>query len=60
MFRPDVARHEGRGYSKMAEKGICHGRNFGIVALSDGSVQQLNDATLVQTLLGYNPAIENR
>src|SRR6185436_10415178 len=37
---------------------ICHGVNFGIVVLSDGSVQQLNDATLVQTLLGYNPAIE--
>ena len=38
--------------------GICHGANLGIVALGDGSVQQLNDATLVQTLLGYDPATE--
>jgi prepilin-type N-terminal cleavage/methylation domain-containing protein len=39
-------------------RSICHGANFGIVALGDGSVQQLNDATLVQTLLGYDPAVE--
>jgi len=37
-------------------RGICHGANIGLVALSDGSVQQLNDASLVQTLLGYNSA----
>jgi hypothetical protein len=29
-----------------------------MVALSDGSVQQLNDIRLVQTLLGYDPAKE--
>ena len=39
-------------------KTFCHGANFGQVALGDGSVQQLNDARLVQTLLGYDPATE--
>jgi prepilin-type N-terminal cleavage/methylation domain-containing protein len=39
-------------------KGICHGINLGIVALGDGSVQQFNDATLVETLLGYDTATE--
>jgi prepilin-type N-terminal cleavage/methylation domain-containing protein len=39
-------------------KAFCHGANFGLVALSDGSVQQLNDASLIQTLLGYDPAAE--
>jgi len=39
-------------------RGICHGANIGIVALSDGSVQQLNDSSLVQTLVGYDPAKE--
>src|SRR3954471_15371455 len=39
-------------------KGICHGANAGIVALSDGSVQQLNDSGLVQTLVGYDPETE--
>jgi hypothetical protein len=39
-------------------KGICHGVNVGIVTLSDGSVQQLNDSLLVQTLTGYEPAAE--
>jgi hypothetical protein len=39
-------------------KGVCHGANLGIVALSDGSVEQMNDSGLVQTLLGYNPAVE--
>ena len=37
---------------------ICHGINIGVVAVSDGSVHQFNDRTLVQTLLGYNPATE--
>ena len=37
---------------------ICHGANRGIVALSDGSVSQLNDATLAATLRGYNPLTE--
>jgi len=39
-------------------RGICHGVNLGLVAVGDGSVQQLNDMTLVQTLLGYDPATE--
>ena len=39
-------------------RGICHGANLGIVALCDGSVQQLKDRSLVETLLGYNTAIE--
>jgi prepilin-type N-terminal cleavage/methylation domain-containing protein len=39
-------------------QGICHGANTGVVALSDGSVQQWNDLRLVQTLVGYNPATE--
>jgi len=39
-------------------KGICHGANIGIVALGDGSVQQLNDSRLVQTLIGYDPGSE--
>lgn len=39
-------------------KGVCHGANAGIVTLSDGSVQALNDARLVQTLIGYDPAKE--
>jgi prepilin-type N-terminal cleavage/methylation domain-containing protein len=39
-------------------RGICHGANLGIVALGDGSVLRLNDAELVQTLLGYDPATE--
>ena len=39
-------------------KGSCHGVNVGVVALSDGSVQQLNDSRLVGTLTGYDPASE--
>jgi prepilin-type N-terminal cleavage/methylation domain-containing protein len=39
-------------------KGFCHGINAGFVALSDGSVQQLNDSRLVQTLVTYDPATE--
>ena len=39
-------------------RGICHGANAGIVALGDGSVQQLNDSLLVQMLTGYDPAAE--
>jgi prepilin-type N-terminal cleavage/methylation domain-containing protein len=38
--------------------GICHGSNSGTVALGDGSIQRLNDTTLVQTLVGYDPATE--
>ena len=39
-------------------KGICHGPNTGVVALSEGSVQQLDDSRLVRTLLSYDPARE--
>jgi len=39
-------------------RGICHGANIGMVALGDGSVHQLNDFSLVETLLGYNPTTE--
>lgn len=39
-------------------RGMCHGANSGVVAISDGSVQQWNDLRLVQTLIGYNPATE--
>ena len=39
-------------------KNACHGANLGQVALGDGSVQQLSDAALVQTLLGYDTAVE--
>ena len=35
-------------------RGLSHGANVGMVVLGDGSVQQLNDASLVQTLLGYD------
>jgi hypothetical protein len=38
--------------------GVCHGVNFGIVALGDGSAHQLNDRKLVQILLGYDTAVE--
>lgn len=39
-------------------KGSCHGANIGIVVLGDGSVHQLNDTRLVETLVGYDPATE--
>lgn len=39
-------------------KGVCHGAGMGMAALVDGSVQSYNDARLVQTLLGYDPATE--
>jgi len=35
-------------------RGICHGENVGMAALSDNSVQQFNDSSVVQTLLGYD------
>lgn len=34
---------------------ICHGANSGVAAFVDGSAQQLNDITLVETLLNYDP-----
>lgn len=49
---------EGGAHTAKWRKGICHGANVGIVAVSDGSVQQLNDSRLVQTLVGYDPATE--
>jgi len=39
-------------------KSACHGANYGHLALGDGSVQSYTDATLVQTLLGYDLAAE--
>jgi hypothetical protein len=39
-------------------RGICHGANSGAVALSDGSVHQLDDSRLVRTLLGYDTSRE--
>ena len=39
-------------------KGACHGENIGVVSLSDGSVHELNDSRLVQTIMGYDPASE--
>ena len=38
--------------------GICHGADFGLVALGDNSVHPLNDTRLVQTLVGYDPSKE--
>lgn len=39
-------------------RGICHGENSGNVILGDGSIHQLNDVRLVQTLLGYDTTTE--
>ena len=39
-------------------RGMCHGVNIGMAALSDGSVHQYNDSSVVQTLLGYDLAKE--
>jgi len=39
-------------------KSSCHGANYGLMTLGDGSVQSYTDATLVQTLLGYDTAVE--
>jgi prepilin-type N-terminal cleavage/methylation domain-containing protein len=49
---------ETRARSAQWRKAICHGPNLGMVVLCDGSVQQLNDASLVKTLIGYDPAAE--
>jgi len=40
------------------QKSICHGADLGMVVLSDGSVQQLNNVRLRQTLTGYDPGSE--
>lgn len=37
-------------------KGVCHGLNVGTVVLGDGSVDRLDNASLVRTLLGYKAA----
>jgi len=47
----------GAGTAKW-RKSICHGANVGQIVLSDGSVQQFNDAGLAKSLLGLNPATE--
>ena len=39
-------------------RGICHGANSGNMAMSDGSVQQFNDARLRQAIIGYDPVGE--
>ena len=39
-------------------QGTCHGANSGVVAISDGSVQQWNNSRLVQTLISYNPSTD--
>ncbi len=39
-------------------KGACHGANLGLVVLGDGSVQQLNNITLIRTLLSYDTSKE--
>ena len=49
---------EGGSRSASWRRGICHGANLGVTVLSDGSVQQLNDNRLVQTLTGYDTAKE--
>jgi prepilin-type N-terminal cleavage/methylation domain-containing protein len=35
-------------------RSICHGANYGQVVLTDGSVEQMNNASLVKTLLSYD------
>jgi len=49
LSSPDTGAHDAKW-----RKGICHGANIGVAALSDGSVQQFNDGYLVQTLLSYD------
>jgi prepilin-type N-terminal cleavage/methylation domain-containing protein len=39
-------------------RGIGHGANVGMVGLGDNSVHQINDVTLVETLVGYDTATE--
>jgi prepilin-type N-terminal cleavage/methylation domain-containing protein len=53
LFSPDTGARTAKW-----RKGVCHGENAGVVALGDGSVQQLNDTRLVQTLLSLDPAAE--
>lgn len=45
----------GGGRAAKWRKGICHGNNMGNLAFADGSVRQLNDTILVQTIVGYSP-----
>jgi prepilin-type N-terminal cleavage/methylation domain-containing protein len=47
-----------RARSAKWRRGMCHGANRGVVALSDGSIHHWNDSRLVQTLVGYDPATE--
>jgi len=53
LTSPDTAAR-----SAQWQKAICHGADIGMVALSDGSVQQLNNSRLRQTLTGYDPSSE--
>ena len=39
-------------------RGVCHGENLGMVALSDGSVHRFDDRRLVKTLTGYDLSSE--
>jgi hypothetical protein len=39
-------------------RGFCHGANSGNMAMSDGSVAQINDVRLRQMIVGYDPAAE--
>jgi len=53
LSSPNTGAHDAKW-----RKGICHGANFGLAALSDGSVQQFNDSSVIQTLLSYDLASE--
>ena len=53
LTSPDTAARTARW-----RRDVCHGPNSGLVALGDGSVQYLNDASLIRTLMGYNPAAD--
>ena len=53
LTSPDTGAHSAKW-----RRGICHGANSGVAAMSDGSVQQMDDPVLVRTLLGYDPASE--
>src|SRR5262245_11694338 len=39
-------------------RGMCHGANSGVVTLADGSVLQVNDSRIVQTLVSYDSPTE--
>lgn len=39
-------------------RSMCHGANYGHVVLTDGSAEQMNNASLARTLTGYDPTAE--